>query len=125
MSDTRPGTREKVIAYAALCGFRLALVVVLFLLAWVTTWVEVGTAGMIAGLLAVVVLGATAYEVFVSHEDRAPLSFVIITSLAAAAAIVLPLVGSAQFWPALISTLVVTGFLVFFRKRIVSPGRRT
>ena len=107
----------------ALCGIRLGLVAVVFLLAWVSTWVEVGTAGLIAGLLTVVVLGATAYEVFVSRKDRASLSYVIITSLAVAAAIALPLVGSAQFWPALTSTLIGAGFLTVFRKRIVSSGK--
>ena len=122
-ADTRPSTREKVIAYVALCGFRLGLVAMVFLLAWVSTWVEVGTAGLIAGLLAVVVLGATAYEVFVSRKDRASLSYVIITSLAVAAAIVLPLVGSAQFCPALISTLMAAGFLTVFRKRVISSGK--
>lgn len=123
MSDTQLGAREKVISYVALCGIRLGLVAMVFLLAWVSTWVEVGTAGLIAGLLTVVVLGATAYEVFVSRKDRAPLSYAIIASLAVAAAIVLPLVGSAQFWPALISTLITAGLLTVFRKRIVSSGK--
>ena len=122
-ADAQPSTREKVIAYVALCGIRLGLVAVVFLLAWVSTWVEVGTAGLIAGLLTVVVLGATMYEVFVSRKDRASLSYVLITSLAVAAAIVLPLVGSAQFWPALTSTLIGAGLLTVFRKRIVSSGK--
>ena len=122
-ADTQPSTREKAIAYVALCGFRLGLVAVVFLLAWVSTWVEVGTAGLIAGLLAVVVLGATAYEVSVSRKDRASLSYAIIASLVVAAAMVLPLVGSAQFWPALISTLMAACFLAVFRKWIVSSGK--
>ena len=52
--DVQPSARDKVIAYLALSGFRLGLVAVSFLLAWLSTWVPVETAGMIAGLLAVV-----------------------------------------------------------------------
>jgi len=81
MDDTQPGTREKAIAYFALCTFRLGLVGLAFLAFWLSTWVSLETAGIIAGLMAMVVLGGTAYEVdrtlyaaYLSPRDEHPLS---------------------------------------------------
>ena len=79
--DTQPGTREKAVAYFALCTFRLDLVGLAFLAFWLSTWVSLETAGIIAGLMAMVVLGGTAYEVFISRADSAQLPYKIIVSL--------------------------------------------
>lgn len=111
MGDMQPSMREKAVAYFALCTFRLGLVVLAFLAFWLSTWVSLETAGTIAGLMALVVLGGTAYEVFISRANSAQLPYKIIVSLLIVAAISLPLVGSAQFWPALISTLLVSGLI--------------
>ena len=111
MDDIQPGTREKTVAYFALCTFRLGLVGLAFLAFWLSTWVSLETAGIIAGLMAIVVLGGTAYEVFISRADSAQLPYKIIVSLLIVAAIVLPVWGTEKFWPALISTLLVSGLI--------------
>lgn len=108
MDDIQPGTREKTVAYFALCTFRLGLVGLAF---WLSTWVSLETAGIIAGLMAIVVLGGAAYEVFISRADSAQLPYKIIVSLLIVAAIVLPVWGTEKFWPALISTLLVSGLI--------------
>ena len=71
----------KVAVFLKLGAVRLTMVLIVFLIFWGTGWVPVATAAQIAGLLGLVVLGMTGYEVFVSSVDRPGTGFVIVTSV--------------------------------------------
>ena len=100
----------KVAVFLKLGAVRLTMVLIVFLIFWGTGWVPVATAAQIAGLLGLVVLGMTGYEVFVSSVDRPGTGFVIVTSVLMVVAS-LPAVGTEQLWPTVLSSA-TTGLLL-------------
>ena len=101
----------KVAVFLKLGAVRLATALIVFLILWGPGWVPVATAAQIAGLLGLVVLGMTGYEVFVSSADRPGTGFVIVTSVLMVVCFAFPLWGTEQLWPTVLSSA-TTGLLL-------------
>ena len=107
----------KVVVFLKLGAVRLAMVLIVFLIFWCTGWVPVVTAAHIAGLLCLMVLGTTGYEVFVSSADRPGAGFVIVTSVLMVVCFAVPLWGTEQLWPAVLSSATTGLLLILLHRR--------
>lgn len=96
---------------------RLVIVLAVFLIFWLSGWVPVVTAMQISGLLGLVTLGATGYEVFISSEDRPGVGFVVMVPLLMVVCFAIPLWGTSKLGPAVFSAATVGALLALLQLR--------
>lgn len=97
--------------------FGLVLALIPFLIFWLTGWAPIGTAGLMAALVALVVVGFAAYRSFVAPVDLDRPGPSLLLSALLLVALALPLWGTEKFWILLIGGLVTAPVRFLLQRR--------